>query len=110
RRQLNPGAVPGGSADLDQWWGRVEPVWHTLYLVLLGLAAVTTAISSFDTGRRWAIIALLAAMALTYLVLGWRLFREPRVGRAVAYLAITWLCFYGILYVAENDTTSYFLL
>lgn len=105
-------AGSGGSfAAYERWWERIEPIWHSLYLGLLALAIITTALDGrVDLDRRWIVLGLLTAMAATYGLVGWRLFQQPGGVRAAVHLAVTWLCFYGIILASEGNTTAFFVL
>ncbi|WP_205856652.1 hypothetical protein, partial [Phytoactinopolyspora endophytica] len=98
-------------AEFDGWWDKILPFWNLLYLGLLTLAMLTTAMSgAHSSGERWGIIALLAVMAVTYIGLGRRLFEAPGGLPAAAYLFVTWSCFYAIILVADRNTSAYFVL
>lgn len=103
--------VAGGTAEYERWWDRVRPLWHGLYLGLLLLSALATAFAtSTDARERWLVLALLAIMAASYLILGYRLFDKPGGVRAATHLSVTWLSFYAIVLITDGNTPAYYVL
>ncbi|AYY14233.1 sensor histidine kinase [Actinobacteria bacterium YIM 96077] len=104
-------AAFGSLAAYERWWDRILPLWHTLYLGLLSLAIITTALDGrLDLEQRWTILSLLTVMAAIYLALGRSLFERPGGVRAAIYLSITWLSFYAIILVGDRNTSAFFIL
>ncbi|MBD0293246.1 MAG: hypothetical protein ICV70_06700 [Jiangellaceae bacterium] len=89
---------PGSVAELDHFWERSKLGWHAVYLGLLAITAVSTVGNEdLSTGRRVLLVVLLGVMASSYLLVGKRLLGNEGGATEIAYLTVTWGCFYGVL-------------
>ena len=107
-----PRPPDGSLADLEQFWARTAVGWHAVYLGLLGLvAALVVSDDDTSTGRKIVVLALLGVMAGSYLLVARRLFGQDCGAPGIAYLVLTWACFYGLIVVSGDWAgVSYILL
>jgi signal transduction histidine kinase len=97
--------VRGSVAELDNFWVRSRIGWNAVYLGLLVLVALFTVFrDDLTVAAKLVALALLAAMAATYLLVGRHLLGEDCGARSLVQVALTWACFYGLVIVSSGGT------
>ena len=98
----------GSVAELETFWARSMIGWNAVYLGLLALVALFTLVrDDLTLGAKLAALALLIVMTASYLLVGRHLLGEDRGTMSLVQVALTWVCFYGLVLVSSGSTDDW---
>jgi len=85
--------------EFGAMWRRQQPYWHAVFAIVWGAAVVVTLLDDPGPHGRGPSLALLAVIALAYVVLGVRGMTSRDLRWALAYHVVAWSALIGIQWV-----------